>query len=69
MAPKDLVILIKHYYKISTIVAVAVITLVVFRQVTGPPWLGLAALCVLAVWAVWAGLFIHRVRQEHRQWR
>lgn len=67
MAPKDFVTLIKHYYKVSVTVALVVIGLVVFRQATGPSWLGLVALGVLASWAIWAALFIHRVNQERRR--
>lgn len=67
MAPKDFVTLIKHYYKVSITVALVVIGLVVLRQVTHHTWLGLVALGILASWAIWAGLFIHRVNQERKR--
>lgn len=64
MAPKDILELIKHYYKVSIAVMVIVVTCAVLSRTVCPHWVNFIGLAVLAAWALWAGMFIHRINQE-----
>jgi len=67
MAPKDFIELVKHYYLVSICVAATVITCAVLSRTILDTWVNFIGLGVLAVWAIWAGLYIHRVNLEHRR--
>lgn len=66
MASSVILLIFRHYYKVSITLFLAVVTVATISQTIGPDWLEWVAFGLLVLWVVWASIYIHRTIGDKR---
>lgn len=66
MASSVILLIFKHYYKVSITLFVCVMVVATISQTIGPDWMEWVAFGLLVTWVLWASIYIHRTIGDKR---